>query len=195
MSASDVMMAYSQHCRDLSDKEVASLVAKGVPEDALGFSADGGRQFRLRAMSVFWDGIWFQIGHGGQRCIAIVCRDERGDVADIVVWVPQDDRIGLWSGMTPEHRNVSMIGEEICTLPRLDGDKLWIRDGVLDWLIHHRTGVVILNADLARPLLTAASPVVVKSKAHKERLEAAWRAPRIQVIDDGIAASTTEAVA
>jgi len=194
MSASDVMMAYSRYCRDLMAAEVVSLVKKGVPADAIGF--DSARKgFRLRAIKLRWEapGL-FQIhnindSEATDSCIAIVCRDEYGEVADIAAWAPKEDRVGLWLG------NVSMIGEEICASPRLDGDKLWVHEGVLDWLVHRRTGVVILSHDRARPILAACSPIAVKTISMKTKLEAMWRAPRVQVFDDGVGTSTMEAVA
>lgn len=171
MSASEVMMAYSRMCRDLTDKEVEALVARGVHPDVIGWAGDEGH-FKLRA----WG-----------KEIAIVCRDERGDVADIALWSPREGTNTLWFS------NVSMIGQEACSRPRLAGDKLWVRANVLDWLVHRRTGVVIINYDAARTVLTACSPIAVKSRAHREQLDWAWRAPRIQVFEAGVAESATEA--
>lgn len=189
MSASDVMMAYSRHCRDLTINERVSLEKRGVPAAAIDFD-DGEKQFKLRAASVLWEGPYFTIdmtAKAGQRVIAIVCRDECGEVADLAAWAPGDDRTGLWLG------SVAMLGEEAVLRPRLEGDKLWVHPTPLDWLVHRRAGIVILNHDKARPILVAGSPVAVRTKKHAQWLETQWQAPRIIVVDDGVAAAVTEA--
>jgi hypothetical protein len=80
-----------------------------------------------------------------------------------------------------------MIGQEQLSIPRFDGDRLWVHRTPAEWLAHRRVGVVILNYDRARMLLAAASPIAVKTKQHKADLEARWRAPRVQVFDVGVA--------
>lgn len=180
-----ILDAYAR-CEPLTAAERDKLSAKGVFAPALDFDAAAGHM-RIACARVVFEGPWFDFTAAGKRMPIIVCRDERGDVADLAAWSPADDRVHLWLG------NVSMIGEETCLRPRLGGDKLWVRDGVLDWLQHGRTGVVVVLADRARAVLTAASPLAVKSIDHKRRLDAAWRAPEVRVFDVGQAESATEA--
>jgi hypothetical protein len=184
-SLTQILDAYSR-CDALSPNEMAKLSQKGVFSPALDYDKASGL-FQIRAARVMLDGPWFDFSPTGKRLPIIVCRDERGDVADLVAWAPAENHVGRWLG------NVSMIGEEACTRPRLEPDKLWVRESVLDWLQHGRTGVVILDADRARSVLTAGSPLAVKSIEHKRRLDAAWRAPEVKVFDVGQAESATEA--
>lgn len=190
---SEVFHRYGR-CADLTASEKDKLSAMGVFGPSIDYREDG-QQFQLKAARVQFtqDGLgpWFDFPEGinkGTKAFIIACRNERGDIADLAAWIPQGDRVALWLG------NVSMLNEQACTAPRLDG-KLWVRDGVLDWLRHDRTGVVVVHAERARPVLTAASPVAVKSTEHRNKLMELWRPPVVHVFDQGQAQSTLEAVA
>ena len=186
MSASDVMMAYGQRCHPLGVANTAGLEKRGVPREVLEFD-EGRKLFKVMKATVRKEAGFFEFVDAGSAAIIFVCRDERGDVADLAAWTPAEDDIALWLG------NVSMLGEEAVLRARLAGDKLWVHPTPLDWLIHRRTGVVILNHDRARPLLVAGSPIAVKTKTYARWLEEQWQAPRITVFDDGGAAAVTEA--
>ena len=179
---SEVLREYAMHCRDLAPKEMAALVARGIHPDALGWA---GGQFAVKAANVRWDGErWFDFAgehEGGQRAAVIVCLDEAGQAADLAAWSPAGSRVALRQGA------VAMLGQEQVVLPRLDGDRLWVHPSPAEWLEHRRVGVVIVNHDLARSALVAASPVAVKTMKHKADLEERWRAPRVQVFEVGVA--------
>lgn len=185
---SEVMRAYGMHCNDLSPKEIAWLGAKGVHPDALGW---GTKHFAVKGAFVRWEGErWFEFANeeDGKRAAVIVCLDERGDASDLAAWSPADERLGLCWG------NVQMIGQEQVALPRLNGDKLWVHESPLEWLIHRRAGVVVVDFDVARSVLFSASPIAVRSRALKATLEEKWM-PRIQVFDVGLAEAVLEGVA
>lgn len=182
---SRVLDAYGR-CEPLTAGEQDKLCAKGVIAASLDYDKGSGL-FRIAAAKVVFEGPWFNFEKHGKRRPIIVCRDESGHVADIVAWEPGEDTAHRWLG------HVSMIGEEACTRPRLSGDKLWVRESVLDWLRHARTGVVILDHDRARSVLTAATQVAVKSSEHKRRLDTLWKPPEVRVFDVGVAESATEA--
>jgi hypothetical protein len=177
------MRAYGMHCRDLSLKELAALAAKDVHPDVLGW---GDGRFAIKAATVKWDGeLWFDFAPEGKRSAIIVCLDEHGQPADLAAWSPADGRTGLCWG------NIAMIGQEqVGVVPRLDGDKLWVHPSPLEWLLHRRAGVVIINHEAARPILVGASPIAVKTGAMRAALEEKWRAPRIQVFEEGVAEAT-----
>lgn len=183
---SDVTRAYAMHCTDLAPKEISWFAAKAVHPDALGW---GDKHFAIKAAAVKWESDrWFDFDIEGKRAAIIVCRDERGDVADLCAWSPADGVAGLWLG------HVAMLGEEAVLRPRADGDKLWVWPSPLEWLVHRRVGVVVLSAERARPLLVAGSPLAVLTREHKAALDALWQPPRVVVYDmDGLAAVVTEA--
>lgn len=191
-AVTQILDAYGR-CEQLTAGERDKLSAKGIFSPALDFDKALGH-FRIVCARVTFEGPWFDFEIGvrdgtplGKRMPIIVCRDERGDVADLAAWSPADDKVHLWLG------NVGMIGEEACLRPRTDDQRMWIRDGVLDWLQHGRTGIVVVMADRARALLTAASPLAVKSIDHKRRLDGLWRAPEVRAFDIGQAESAEEA--
>jgi hypothetical protein len=185
---SDVMRAYGMYCGDLTPKEIAALASKGVHPDAIGWGDGQRKQFAVKAATVKWEGeLWFDFaGVDGKRAAIIVCLDDQSQPADLAAWSPVDDRVGLCWG------NVAMIGQEQALLPRLDGSKLWVHASPLDWLMHRRAGVVIVNHDAARPMLVAASPITVKTAALRATLDDKWKAPRVQVFDVGIAEATID---
>ena len=181
---SDVMRAYGMHCRDLSPKELAALAAKDVHPDVLGW--DGG-SFAVKAAPIRWEGeCWFDFAADGRRAAIIVCSDEHGHPADLAAWSPSDDKVGLCWG------RVAMIGQEQAHAPRLDGDKLWVHPSPLEWFLHRRAGVVIINHEAARPILVGASPIAVKTGALRAALEERWRLPRIQVFEMDVAEATLD---
>ena len=179
---SEVLREYAMHCRDLAPKEVAALVIRGIHPDALGW---GNGQFAVKAAYVRWEGaLWFDFAtehDGGQRAAVIMCLDEGGQAADLAAWSLAAGRLALRAG------TVAMIGQEQISLPRVDGDRLWVHPSPVEWLEHRRVGVVIINYEMARPALVAASPLAVKTREHKAKLEERWRAPRVQVFDVGVA--------
>lgn len=184
-AVSAVLDAYGR-CEPLTAGEQDKLCAKGVIASALDYDKSRGL-FRIAAARVAFGGPWFNFAPNGKRRPVVVCRDENGHIADMVAWEPSDDIAHRWLG------NVCMLGEECCTRPRLAGDRLWVRESVLDWLRHARTGVVILDHDRARSVLTAATQVAVKSTEHKHRLDTLWKSPEVRVFDVGVAESATEA--
>lgn len=175
------MRRYARHCRPLGLREMTALVARDIHPDALGWA---GEQFAVMAAGVRWEGCWFDFAteqDGGKRAAIIVCLDERGQAADLAAWSPAEDKLALNFG------NVAMLGEEQVSLPRLGGDKLWVHPSPVEWLVHRRAGVVIINYDRARSVLGGASPIAVKTAGHKADLESRWRMPRIQVFEVGVA--------
>lgn len=179
---SDVTRLYAKHCRGLSPKEEASLVAKDVHPSALGWAND---QWALRMAPVRWEGeTWFDFApehEGGKTAAIIVCLGADGQPADLAAWSMSENRLALHKG------TLGMIGEEQLALPRLEGDKLWVHASPVEWLVHRRIGLVIVNYDAARRALVAASPIAVKTMGQKALMEERWRMPRIQVFDVGVA--------
>ena len=173
---------YAQHCRALSPKIEAALVAKEVHPVTLGWANN---QWAVKMATVRWEGqCWFDFApeqEGGEVAAIIVCLGTDGQPADLAAWSLSKNRLALHEGA------VSMVGEEQLCLPRQNGDRLWVHQSPTEWLVHRRVGVVIVNHDLARPALVAASPICVKTREHKAELEERWRMPRIQVFDVGVA--------
>ena len=186
---SDVLAAYTEFCHPLDDKQLVYFQRKGIHPDTFGFD-DKRKLFRVMCATIQPDNLSMSFGFGspGLNAVIFVCRNELGNVEDLAAWLPKTDDVRLWNNA------VSMLGEEACLSPRVEPDKLWVRKSVIDWLVHRRTGVVIVRPEAARVVLTAGSPVAVTSGALKNKLEAAWKAPQILVINDGVAASTMEAV-
>jgi hypothetical protein len=176
---SEIMRLYGKHCRQLGPREMTALVAMDIHPDALGW---GNGQFAVMASNVFWQGeFWFDFAPNGEgaRAAIIVCLGADGQAQDLAAWAPSEGRLALRWG------HVAMIGEEQLTIPRLEGDRLWVHPSPAEWLAHRRAGVVIVNYDAARSRLP--SPIAVKTRQHKAELEERWRMPRIQVFDVGIA--------
>jgi hypothetical protein len=169
----DVLYAYAQGCRDLSEECRRWFDHKGVAPSALGWDARR-RLFKLRMARVRVDGRWFEFADEGSVAIVMVCCDEDGEVADLAAWCLGAQEVHLW------HDRVAMLGEETCGQARV-GDRLLVRDGVLDWLLHDRDGIVILNFDRAMPILFSNSPLSVSSKRMRRYIFSKWQIPRVEV--------------
>lgn len=183
---SHILRAYGE-CRALTEKEKLFLTGQGIHPDALDYG-ENNKYFRILATLVRWEGCFFDFDRNGTRAAIIVCRDEAGEVADMVAWAPSEGHLARWAG------NVSMLGEELIRRPRLSGDRLWVYPTPLEWLQHRRAGVVVLDYDKARAPLAAASPISVHTEELRKKMQAAWRHPRIEVSAFDMAATILASV-
>jgi hypothetical protein len=105
--------------------------------------------------------------HGGSasEAMLLLARDEFGEPADIVAWKPKAQRLAAWYGNAP------LLGMEQLQAPRLDSNgALKVFADPLEWLLHERDGVVIVNPVRAAPLLRAAEPLQANSTAFGRRI-------------------------
>jgi|SRR5215831_938227 len=169
----ETLYGFGKYCRDLTEEYRRWFEYKGVAASALGWDTQR-RLFKLRMARVEFGGRWFDFSDAGSAAIIIVCRNEDGEVADLAAWQLGNGDVHLWRG------GVAMLGEETCCGPRI-GNRLWVRDGVLDWLLHDRDGVVISNFDKAMPILFGNSPLTVSSKRMQRYIFSKWQVPRVEV--------------
>lgn len=191
MSTSDVMLAVSLWCKDLSEGSLNSLRDRGVPPPALEFDPVA-KHFKIMMASVVWAGTRFDIDILGdaEKAIIIACRDEWGEFNDLCAWSPTSGQIASWLGVA------CIIGQESLSSQRGKDEKLWLHPSPLDWLQHGRTGVVVIDYEAARTVLADVGPIAVKSADHKAKLARQWRSPRVVVHEGyGIAEATVEAAA
>jgi hypothetical protein len=152
---------------------------------ALGVSAQSLAEPELPACEdvVLIDGHFFDFAdeaHGGQssESMLFLARDDLGDPRDIVAWEPRAKRVAGWWGTLP------LLGMEQLLAPRLDRHgALRVFADPLEWLLHERNGVVIVNPVAAAPLLRAAEPLEANPAAFGRRLAELInpRPPRIVV--------------
>jgi len=101
--------------------------------------------------------------------------DAEGEVADLVAWRPKSESIGIWLGRT------GLLGEEQIYSARL-GEPLVVHESLLDWLRAERTGVVVVDAVRAPPLLREAEPLAVLSIEHGDRIKRLLTLPAPKIL-------------
>jgi hypothetical protein len=118
---------------------------------------------------------------GGERGVAafiFLARDDQGEPCDLVAWAPQVKRLAGWYG------SATALGAENIYAPRFDPDRaLQVHETPLEWLLHDRNGVVVVDAQGAAPLLRLAEPLAVETVEYGQKLRRMLevRLPRIFV--------------
>lgn len=174
---SQVILAYSQFCRDLKASEIQNL---GIDSRFLRFN-ERRRLFKVKAAKISWIGTtgmfeFFEAGGTGSQdsqhttAVIFLCRDECGHPADLAAWSPAEGRLGLWTG------HVAMLGQENTLMPRVPEDEaLRVWPSPKEWLAADRDGVVVIDPTAALSVLYAASPISVESSTALLLLLEQWK--------------------
>lgn len=168
--ASDVLAAWRDECRSLSQNEIDALLTRGVPPLALARDpVPCGAGYVIRAARVVEhpDSGTFDFSNGDpatQGALIIPLRDEYGDVADLLAWFPREDRAALWIG------SVCLAGQQEIAMAAGGQEPVCVHATILEWLRTERRGVVVLDPERAAFLLhgvtiAAANPAIGRSLA------------------------------
>jgi hypothetical protein len=182
LTGSDILGAYVDFCDDLNEEQLDFLRSRGIPAAALGFD-NKRRHFKIRTSRVvFLDLARFEFAYcfRGDRerltATIIVCRDELGEVADLCAWSPKLGAPALWLG------KIGLLGEENALAPRVGSPALDVHSTPEEWLAENRRGVVVVDPQRARPILNAASPLVVRTVPFGQTLRALLTRPSARIL-------------
>ena len=114
----------------------------GIPVAALSNDPDGAG-YMIGVAQVEKAGRRFEFLDDGTRAVVVVARDDSGEPADLVAWLPNDGWFGSWLDALP------LLGMHALFAPRL-GEPLPVFLDPLGWLQAGREGVVILDRTRAR---------------------------------------------
>ena len=178
MTGADIL-AEHRLARPLTQSDLKTFLAAGVPAPALSWTACGRLAMIMRERVVFDRGR-FDYSRHRPECEAVAAftvplLGETGDSADVMAWRPTGPS-ALWTGA------LAMAGEEQVFAPRSDlGEALDVHENVVEWLRAGRNGVVILNAARAAEQL-AGCVLRARSADHARRLRAALTRPPPQIV-------------
>lgn len=167
---SDVLAAWREEGRNLSQVAIDNLVSRGVPPLALGRDPLPWRDgYALRAARVVINpdlGLFAFSACDPASINALIMplRDESGDAADLLAWSPREDRAALWAG------NVCLAGQQEISSDAGAQEPVQVRASILEWLRAGRAGVVVLDPPGAAFLLNgltvaAANPAIGRALA------------------------------
>jgi hypothetical protein len=171
MSASDILDALFT-LPHLPQAQISKLIANGVPPLAPSRDPDE-YGFTVAAHHVVFDGTRFkfarELDEAAEAVSSLIfaARDQAGDVAHIVAARPSDGLIASWLG------RVGMLGQQNLWAPRLGSDAITVHADVISWLTDERRGVVVVDADKAKWLLSHAGPLLANSTEHGRALRSA----------------------
>jgi hypothetical protein len=113
----------------------------------------------------------------GEPAFVIPIRDLEGRLVDLAAWNPVVKRLGTWLGFG------WALGQCSVLRPRLSKG-LPVHRTPLKWMEAGGSGIVILNARLARSYLIDAGPLIAEDQKHRRELaaELAQPLPRILVV-------------
>jgi hypothetical protein len=120
----------------------------------------------------------YEVGEKVVSAFIFLARDEQGDPCDLVAWAPQAKLLAAWYG------NAALLGAESVYAPRLDPERaLLVHQRPLEWLLHDRSGVVVIDPRGAAQLLRFAEPLAADSVEYGQKLQRMLkvRPPRIFV--------------
>jgi len=150
---SDVLAAWREEGRNLSQVAIDNLVSRGVPPLALardplpwrdGYAMRAARVVINPDLGLFQFSARDPASHGA---LIVPLRDESGEPADLLAWSPKEDRATLWAG------NVCLAGQQEIFSYAGGQEPVQVRASILKWLQAGRTGVVILDRPGAAFLL------------------------------------------
>lgn len=164
MYRSEEVRAAWRECRNLRKSEIDGLLARGVPNRALGQDSDGGG-LALAAGRVLFEGLRFEFdGLNGVPAIVCPLRDRAGDLADLAAFQPGTGAVATWLGVC------AVLGEHNIERARL-GLPLMCFETAMDWLAGGREGVAIVDPDRARWTLAGVGRIGVSNTGFGRRLE------------------------
>jgi hypothetical protein len=135
---------------------------------ALGVSVDGLCEPELPAQTkvvMHGDCFDFDDGRRASDAMILLARDDCGDPADFVAWVPKSDRLASMWG-------IPMLGMERMCEPRIDPDgALEVFTEPVRWLASERLGVLIVNFKNAARILRDAAPLRATSVREAQRIQ------------------------
>ena len=134
----DLAVAFFASTVNPKQTQLAMLVDRlGVPATALANDNDG-EGFAIGVAKIEKTGRRFEFVEDGSNAVVIVARDEAGEPADLVAWLPNEGWFGAWFDALP------LLGMHDLFAPRL-GEPLPVFLDILDWFRAGRAGVVILD--------------------------------------------------
>ena len=162
---SDVLAAWREEGRNLTQGEIDNLVSRGVPPLALardplpwreGYAMRAARVVVNPDLGLFQFSACDPASHGA---LIVPLRDESGEPADLLAWSPREDRAALWAG------NVCLAGQQETSSDAGGQEPVQVRASILEWLRAGRAGVVVLDPPGAAFLLNgvtvaAANPAI-----------------------------------
>lgn len=160
---SDVLAAWREEGRNLSQVEIDNLVSRGVPPLALGRDPLPWRDgYAMRAARVVVNpalGLFDFSACDPASTYALILplRDESGDAADLLAWSPREDRAALWAG------NVCLAGQQEISSDAGGQEPVQVRASILEWLRAGRAGVVVLDPAGAAFLLNGVTVAAANS--------------------------------
>ena len=171
--------------RVLNDRNAEALQLRGVDgqetsalrRDRVRFEHDGCFDF-VRNVS--------EVAPDIEHAFMILAHNAFREVDDIVAWQPNSGRTAPWL------RRVSMLGAENLYAPRLRHDgALRVHTSILEWLRAGRDGIVILDAERARPYLIDLGPLLVGDvkQGSALRRQLSHTGPRILVMQSSEASA------
>lgn len=170
-------------CRRLRQVEIDWLLTRGVPSLALGRDGDGGGYTLVAADVAFHGagGAKFSFadqvnGEATKTALIVPARDVHGEVSDLVAIEPRTGAVGSWLGVA------ALLGEHELSSVRFEQPPIHVHENGLDWLRAGRTGLVVIDPNLARWLLHD-QPLAVSNRQFAKTLERALSLkPRIIVV-------------
>ena len=131
---SDVLAAWREECRNLSQIHIDALLSRGVPSLALARDPVPWREgYAMRTARVainpeqgLFDFSTFD--PASTNALITPLRDESGEVADLLAWSPREDRAALWAG------NVCLAGQQEISAAEDGQEPVQIRTSILEWL-------------------------------------------------------------
>jgi hypothetical protein len=104
-------------------------------------------------------------GEQAVEALVFLARDDIGEAADLVAWLPKSDRLASWWG-------IPMLGMEALGRPRIDPDgALSVFTDPLKWLLAERNGLLVVNFSNAAHLLRDAAPLRATSAREAQRIQ------------------------
>jgi hypothetical protein len=110
------------------------------------------------------------------RAMIFLARDQSGEPADLVAWVPNGNHLARWLGRT------CLLGADKIFCPRLlDEGGLPVYRSPEGWMLNQRDGVVIVNQDGAVAALMECGPLIGEDEAHGLELDCLVNQNRVTI--------------